>query len=46
MAPAFLLMPTSMDGLFERLLGHAAIGIVGTLRAVMIARNRQALRSK
>ncbi len=45
MAPAFFLMPTSMDGLFERLLGLVAIGIVCTLCAVMIARGRRALRA-
>jgi hypothetical protein len=44
-APAFFLMPTSMDGLSERLLGLVAIGIVCTLRAAMIARGRRALRA-
>ena len=44
-APAFFLMPTSMDGLSERLLGLVAIGIVCTLCAAMIARGRRALRA-
>ena len=44
-APAFFLMPTSMDGLSERLLGLVAIGIVCTFCAAMIARGRRALRA-
>lgn len=45
MAPAFFLMPTSVDGLFERLLGLVAVGMLCTLCTVMVTRGWRAFGS-
>ena len=44
-SPVFFLLPTDVDGLYERLLGLVAMGIVVTLAALFIARGR-ALRAQ
>lgn len=43
-APIFFLLPTSVDGIYERALGLIACAIVGTLCAVFLSRGRRAMK--
>ncbi|NSX55326.1 DUF998 domain-containing protein [Parasulfitobacter algicola] len=44
-APIFFLLPTTVDGLYERALGVIACAIVSTLCTVFVSRGRNALKS-